>query len=98
MQAVEQRFTVKIQRADCGPAFYSPLVHVHLCLLAADVREAASNTADGGQSKHDLLLTIDVGVQHTQNVLKRVIRHQGLRKRHTRQSAASQRRARTQVT
>lgn len=58
----------------------APLVDVHLGLLAADVGEAAADTPDGGQREHDLLLAVDVGVQHTQNVLKLIGGDQGLRR------------------
>ena len=50
-----------------------PLAHVHLSLLAGDVGEPSSDTPDGRQSEHDLLLAINVGVEHTQNVLESVI-------------------------
>ena len=56
--------------------FTSPLVHVDISLLANNVSETPSNTLDGGQSKHNLLLSINVGVQYTQNVLKVFVRHQ----------------------
>merc|ERR1719282_1082227 len=47
-----------------------PLAQLNLSLLAADVREAAANTLDGGEGKHRLHLTVKVSVQHTQNVLE----------------------------
>ena len=47
-----------------------PLGDVDLGLLAHGGGEAATNTLDGGQSVHDLLLSIDVGVEHTKNVLE----------------------------
>ncbi len=56
----------------------APLVEVDLSLLADNVGETAPNTADGCQGKHDLLLAIDVGIEHTQNVLEAVLCHQGL--------------------
>ena len=46
------------------------LPHVNLSLLAADVGKAATDTLDGGQGIHDLLLAINVSVQQTQNVLE----------------------------
>lgn len=46
------------------------LPHVNLSLLAANVGKAATNTLDGGQGIHDLLLAIHVSVKQTQNVLK----------------------------
>lgn len=50
-----------------------PFVHVYVGLLADDVGETSPNTLDGGESEHDLLLSIDVGVQHTQNMLELLI-------------------------
>merc|ERR1740130_407941 len=41
-----------------------------LSFFAADVGEPAAHTLDGCQGKHDLDLSVKVGVQHTQNVLK----------------------------
>jgi len=55
-----------------------PFVHVNIGLLAANVGITAANTLDGSHGKHDLLLSINVGVQHTQNVLKIFVRHQRL--------------------
>nr|ACU14197.1 unknown [Glycine max] len=54
----------------------SPFVHVNISLLASDVGESPSNTLDGGHCEHYLLLPIHVGVQHTQNVLEILVRHQ----------------------
>lgn len=56
-----------------------PLPHVHLSLLAGDVGESSANTLDGRQGEHNLLLAIDVGIQHSQNVLKSLICQKGLR-------------------
>ena len=58
-----------------------PLVEVNFSLLAADVGEATANTPDGGQGKHDLLLAIYVGVEHTKNVLELIGDEQGLQGR-----------------
>ena len=63
---------------DSSPALHNeptlphslPLGDVHLSLLAHSGGEAATNTLDGGQGVHDLLLSIDVGVEHTENVLE----------------------------
>jgi hypothetical protein len=52
---------------------YEPLVHVNLSLLADQVGEAAADTLDLGQGIHDLLLTVNVGVEDTQNVLKLLV-------------------------
>lgn len=48
----------------------STTVNVHLSLLADKVGVTTSNTGDLGKGEHHLLLTIDVGIQHTQNVLE----------------------------
>ena len=47
-----------------------PLANIHLSLLAHGSGETATNTLNGGQSVDDLLLSIDVGVEHTENVLE----------------------------
>ncbi len=62
-------------------AVHSPLGHVHLGLLADQVGEPAADTADGGHGVHDLLLAIDVGVEHTQNVLELLARNERLQAR-----------------
>jgi len=46
---------------------------VDIGLLAHDVRVSPSDTLDLGQSVHDLALSIDVGVQQTENVLERLV-------------------------
>jgi hypothetical protein len=45
---------------------------VNFGLLADGVGESSANTGDLAQSVHDLSLTVNVGVQHTQNVLELV--------------------------
>lgn len=55
-----------------------PLVHVDIGFLADNVGQSPSNTLDGGKSKHNLLLAIDVGVEHTQNVLELLVCYQRL--------------------
>lgn len=55
-----------------------PLAEVQLRLLAADVGEAATNTPDGGQGVHNLLLAINVSVEHTQNMREVLVGHQRL--------------------
>ncbi len=45
-----------------------PTVHVNFRLLADQVGETLANTANLGHGEHHLSLTLDVGVQHTQNV------------------------------
>ena len=40
--------------------------------------ETTTNTADGSQSVHDLLTTVNVGVEHTNDVLEVVVDHKRL--------------------
>ena len=47
----------------------SPLVQIDVGLLADDVGVPPTNTLDLGQGVHDFALSIDVGVQQTENVL-----------------------------
>ena len=47
-----------------------PLVEVDIGLLANQVGVAATDTLDLGQGVHDLLLTLNIGVEETQNVLE----------------------------
>ena len=47
-----------------------PLIHVNIGLFADDVGETATNTLDRGHGEHNLLLSINVRVLHTQNVLE----------------------------
>lgn len=49
---------------------YIPLVQVHIGLLANKVGVAAPNTLDLGQGVHDLLLSINVGIEETQDELE----------------------------
>ena len=46
------------------------LVHVNVGLAAADEGETATNSLDGGEGVWNLAVTIDVGVEHTMNVLE----------------------------
>ena len=55
-----------------------PFVHVDIGFFAADVGKTATNTFNGGKSEHNLLLTIDVGVQNTKNVLEILVCYQRL--------------------
>lgn len=48
----------------------STLVKVHFSLAADESGVAASTTLYGGQGEHDLLTTINVGVEETQDVLE----------------------------
>jgi len=45
-------------------------VDIHLSLLADQVGETLANTTDLGQGEHALLLSLNIGVQHTQDVLE----------------------------
>lgn len=47
-----------------------PLVEIDIGLLADDVRVTTSHSLNPRQSEHDLVLSIDVGVQQTENVLE----------------------------
>ena len=47
-----------------------PLVRVHLCLFADQVRESLADTADGAEGDEHLEASINVCVQNTQNVLE----------------------------
>ena len=46
-----------------------PLVEIHISLLAHQVRVSASDTLDLSQSVHDFTLSVNIGVEETQNVL-----------------------------
>ena len=48
---------------------YIPLVEVDIGLFADKVGVATTDTLDLGQGVHDLALSINVGVEETQNVL-----------------------------
>jgi hypothetical protein len=47
-----------------------PLAEVNVGLLADQVGVTTTNTLDLGQGVHDLLLSIDVGVKQTDDVLE----------------------------
>lgn len=47
-----------------------PLAEINIGLLADQVGVAATNTLDLGQSVHDVLLAVNIGVEQTQNVLE----------------------------
>lgn len=57
----------RIQRPIEG---YKPLVEIDIGLLADQVGVTASDALDLGQSVHDLLLSLDVGVEETQDELE----------------------------
>ena len=52
-----------------------PLGDVDAGALAHEHGEAATDTLDGGQRISDLLLSVNVGVEETQNVLEVVVFH-----------------------
>ena len=47
-----------------------PFLEVDVSLLAYEVGISATNTLDFGQSVHNFPLTVDIGVEETQNVLR----------------------------
>lgn len=47
-----------------------PLVEVDFGLAADETGVTATATFDGGQGEHDLLTTINVGVEETEDVLE----------------------------
>lgn len=61
---------IKVQKFDRVHKKTEPFAHVDIRLLADDVSKTATNTFDGGKGKHDILLTVNIRVQNTQNVLK----------------------------
>jgi hypothetical protein len=50
-----------------------PFIEVNICLLDYDVGVSSANTLDFGQRKHDLVLSIDIGVEKTEDVLERIL-------------------------
>jgi len=59
---VSRRFTPEIRND-------APLVQIDIGLLADNVGVSSTNTLDLSHCVHDLALSIDVGVQQTENVL-----------------------------
>lgn len=49
--------------------FTSSLVQVDISLLADQVRVTTTNTLDLCEGEHDLVLSVNIGVEETQNVL-----------------------------
>jgi hypothetical protein len=47
------------------PSSHEPLVQIYIGLLADQVGVATTNTLDSGQGIHDLLFSIDVGIEET---------------------------------
>jgi hypothetical protein len=54
----------------CWTVSNVPLAEVDIGLLADQVGVTATDTLDLGQSVHDLLLAVNVGVEQTQNELE----------------------------
>jgi hypothetical protein len=50
-----------------------PLVEVDVGFLDDDVGVSSAYTLDSGQGEHDLLLSIDVGVEKTEDVLEGIL-------------------------
>lgn len=48
----------------------STAININFGLLADDVGESLAHTGDLGHGEHDLPLSLNIGVQHTKNVLK----------------------------
>ena len=67
-----------ISSLESSPALHSkhyrmhvlPLVNINFSLLANSSGKTTTNTLDGGKGIHDLLLTVNVGVENTENVLE----------------------------
>lgn len=56
----------------------APLVRVYFSLLDNQIGEPPSQTLDCSHGVHNFLLAVDIGIQHTQNVLKAIVCHQRL--------------------
>ena len=56
--------------ARAGVEGNKPLVEIDIGLLADQVGVSATDTLDLGQGEHDLLLSVDIGVEETDNELK----------------------------
>ncbi len=58
--------------AFCGQRTSSniPLVEINIGLLAYQIRVPTTDTLDLGQGVHDLLPTLDIGVEETQDELE----------------------------
>lgn len=71
--AVQRHLSTGLCDPSC-PAFAgndnSPLGEINIGLLADDVGVTTTNTLDLGQGVHDLPLSINVGVEETENVLE----------------------------
>lgn len=58
------------QNSEIGGGSGAPLGDVDVGLLADDVGEAATHTLDGSERINNLLTTINVGVEDTEDVLE----------------------------
>ena len=50
-----------------------PFVKVNIFLFDYDIGVSSANTLNFGQRKHDLVLSIDIGVEKTEDVLERIL-------------------------
>lgn len=73
VQSILLRF---IQPIHAITQHYVPLLQIDIGLLADNVGESATDTTNLGQSVHDLDLSINVGVEETQDVVE-VLRRVG---------------------
>ena len=77
-----------ISSLESSPALHSkhyqiyiiPLVNIDFSLLANSSGKTTTNTLDGGKGIHDLLLTVNVGVENTENVLEFTLVNKRLRR------------------
>lgn len=63
---VRYEYLVKWEIESKPKGVNTPFVQVDIGLLAHQVGVAASDTLDLGQGVHDLLLTVDIGVEKTE--------------------------------
>lgn len=70
LRAVRPRLKTLQELPGCWIVSNVPLAEVDIGLLADQVGVTATDTLDLGQSVHDLLLAINVGVEQTQNELE----------------------------
>lgn len=59
-----------------GGEFTGTLVDINFCLFANQVGESGSKTLDLGQAEDDVSLSLNVGIEDTENVLKLGSLHQ----------------------
>ena len=53
--------------------FTGSLVKIDISLLGGEVRKTTTDTLDLGKGKHNLITTVNVGVQHTKNMLEVIL-------------------------